>query len=160
MRWIVIAPLAALAAPHAAFAKDLNGRWGFGFTDVANAPTALTARFVLPGQSVSNIVLETRAGLSSDGDDSTLDTSLFGVAGLYGFVIEDHLNVYAGAAVDWVTEGGDGFLRISPGLSFEYFPFGVEFLGLTAGFGLAIDTGGSERVETFGNPAIGVTYYL
>ena len=161
MRWLIGVAFAATLIPQAASAKALSSHLGIGFTTSAAGPTALSVRFVLPdGTPSSNIAIEARGGLESDADDSTQDQTLIGVRGLYGFVAEDHLNVYASAAFDMLLEGSTSTPRVSPGISIEYFPFGFEYLGFSAELGLAIEMNENRQMQTFGHPAAGVTYYF
>jgi len=156
MRWLMGVALAAAIVPQGASAKALSSHLGIGFTGSPNGPTALSVRFVLPdGSPASNIAIEARGGI-----DTSADQTLVGVRGLYGFVAEDHLNVYASAAVDMLLEDSTSTPRVSPGLSIEYFPFGLEFLGFSAEFGLAVELDENRHMQTFGNPAAGVTYYF
>ena len=161
MRWLMAAALATAIIPQNAFAKSLSTHLGIGFTSAPNGPTALTARFFLPnGSPTSNIAIEARGGFSSDEDSATTDQLLFGVRGLYGFVAEDHLNVYASAAVEMIMESDATTPRVSPGISIEYFPFGMEFLGFSAEFGVAMEMNENRLLQTYGNPAAGLSYYF
>ena len=161
MRWLIGVAFATALVPQAASAKALSSHLGIGFTTSANGPAALSVRFVLPdGSPASNIAIEVRGGIESDVDDTTVDQTLVGVRGLYGFVAEDHLNVYASAAVDILLDGTTSTPRVSPGLSIESFPFGFEYLGFSAELGLAVEFDENRKMQTFGHPAAGVTYYF
>ena len=158
----------ALLAPGVASAKDLNGRVGVGFseqfTGTTGVPglTEVSVRYGIPsGQPTLNVQMELDAGVDYSG-------GALGAAGglrfLFGAVAEDNMNLYVGAGVGYVYSGLDPDLsavRIQPGLEAQFFLFGLENLGFTAGVGLNVDIGAATRITTVGGaPMVGMHYWF
>lgn len=154
--------------PMAAQAKDLNGRVGLGFnqqfTGTSGVPglTEVSLRYGIPsGQPTLNVQLEldggvdyTSAGLGAAG----------GFRFLFGTVTEDNMNLYVGAGVGYVYSATDpeaSAVRIQPGVEAQFFLFGLENLGFTAGVGLNVDVGNATRITTVGGaPMVGMHYWF
>ncbi len=141
-------------------AKDLQGRVGVGFAAALDDQAALTVRYGLPvGEPPTNMLVEVQAGVDLQG--AVDDSWLVGARVLYAVVAEDNLNLYAAVGGAWVSTGGAGRFRLQPALSAEWFAFGLENLGLSAQWGLAVDFGGGVDVRTFGGgPGLGLHYYF
>lgn len=153
-----------LLLPLPALAKDLNGRFGVGFSQQfsggsAPAPlSALSLRYGFPtGKPIVNVGIEANVGV-----DIT-DVTAFFVGGrlVYGVVAEDNMNLFLGAGAGYASDGTDGFLRVQPALGAEFFFFGLENLGFTTEVALNVDLGASSRFTTVGGaPAVGMHYYF
>lgn len=149
-------------------AKDLNGRLGvgfnqsIGFTQSSATVTALSVRYGIPtGTPTINFQIEANAGL----DYSSTGTRANGGLRLqYGVVAEDNLNLYLGAGVGYLFDNytpGASAVRVQPSLEAEFFPFGLENLGFTAGVGVNVDIGSGVRIGTVGGaPNVGMHYYF
>jgi len=152
--------LLLLSTSPGAWAKDLQGRVGVGFQAGLDDTAALTVRYGLPvGEAPMNLIVEAQAGVDLRG--SVDDTWTVGLRALYAVVAEDNLNLYAAVGGAWVSTGGYGRFRLQPALAVEWFGFGLENLGLTAQWGLAIDIGGGVDFRTLGGgPGLGLHYYF
>lgn len=150
--------LLLLTALSGAEAKDLGNRIGVGFNNQLGSIPALSARYGLPTSNPAvNIQVEADLGLSTAGETSQL---LVGGRALYAVVVEDNMNLYAAAggalsAIDDATS-----VRIQPGLELQVFPFGLENLGLNAGFGLNLDLGSAGGIATHGALLTGAHYWF
>jgi hypothetical protein len=118
----------------------------------------------MPDQ-VINTQVELLFGFDIDGDDTTQDAISAGARLLYGLVAEDNMNLYAAAGLGWVSytdaSGSTSALRVQPGLSAEFFFFGLENLGFSADWGVAIDLGKPTGVASYASvPGMGVHYYF
>src|SRR5262249_26458356 len=142
-----------LVAPPAV-AKDLNGRFGVGFSQQFGGDggmSAVSLRYGLPtGKPTTNI------GLEADVGANVTSVTDFFVGGrlLWGVVAEDNMNLYLGAGVGYlqrhvgvdqddgtVDQEAAGGLRIQPSLGAEFFLFGLENLGFTTELGVNVDLG-------------------
>ena len=143
-----------------AWGKDLQGRAGVGFASGLDDVQSLTVRYGLPiGEAPMNILVELGAGASLTG--GTADQWTVGLRGLYAVVVEDNLNLYAALGVAYVNRSGSHTFRVQPALSAEWFAFGLENLGLSASWGLAVDFGSGVDFATFGGvPGVGLNYYF
>ncbi len=152
--------LLLLLSSGSAWGKDLQGRLGVGFQAGLDDSAALTVRYGLPvGAPPTNVLIEAQAGVALRG---TIDDSwTVGARLLYAVVAEDNLNLYAAVGGSWVSTGGTGRFRLQPALAAEWFGFGLENLGLSAQWGLALDFGDGVDVRTFGGgPGLGLHYYF
>jgi hypothetical protein len=152
--------LALLLTSGPAWGKDLQGRIGVGFQAGLDDRVALAVRYGLPmGRDDLNLLVELHAGVDFQG---TVDDGWgVGIRGLYAVVIEDNLNLYAAVGVAWVTTDGTGVVRLQPAAAAEWFAFGVENLGITVQWGLAVDIGSGVAIRTFGGgPGLGLNYYF
>lgn len=150
-RFLKICPLIALSfaltllAPPAQ-AKDLRGRVAAGvelssslFSPTVPVPPALSVKFTLPGAQKSiNSQLQAYAGaqhLTLSGNDESLAVA-GGARYLFTFVAEDNCNFFgglgAGVAYHWASAGDTLDPFAEPIAGIEFFPFGLENLGLTA----------------------------
>lgn len=150
-RFLKICPLIALSfaltllAPPAQ-AKDLRGRVAAGvelssslFSPTVPVPPALSIKFTLPGAQKSiNSQIQAYAGaqhLTLSGNDESLAVA-GGARYLFTFVAEDNCNFFgglgAGVAYHWASAGDTLDPFAEPIAGIEFFPFGLENLGLTA----------------------------
>lgn len=152
-----------LCVPSAA-AKDLRKRPGLGFTGRIGDHTALSARYGLPMPSaVMNVLVEVDAGFTTDGRADTSDGFIAGGRALLSVVAEDNMNLYVSAGAAYVTYDGSKSqaVRVQPGLSAEFFLFGLENLGFSADWGVSLDLGSPMAVTSFGaGPGLSVNYYF
>lgn len=156
-RWVTIHSLTlglVLAATSGgeADAKDLRSRISLGVEvpmgirgTYAAQPPALSFKYSLPAAQKSiNMQLQVYAGFSRGYATALpdLESSVMAVNGgaryLFTFVAEDNCNVFAGlgAGVSYQTQGSSTALDpyAQPIAGIEFFPFGLENLGLTAAF--------------------------
>ncbi len=158
----------ALLAPGSVQAKDLRNRVGVGFNNQFGGVPSLSARYGLPmPDQVINTQVELLFGMDLDGDDSTTDSISAGARLLYGLVAEDNMNLFAAAGLGWVSYSNPSSsssvsaLRVQPGLSAEFFFFGLENLGFSADWGLNIDLGSPTGMASFTSvPGMGLHYYF
>lgn len=151
---------ALLVASAPAHAKDLRNRVGVGFNTWSGggALTNLSVRWGLPTSDPAvNVQFEGDLGLNTTAGSS----AVFGGGRLlYGVVAEDNMNLYlAGGAGYLNTEDGSS-VRIQPGLTVDFFLFGLENLGFTGGFGANIDLGANGAVTTTGAAMGGFHYWF
>lgn len=166
-RTVAPALAALLVLPSPALAKDLNGKLGVGFNQSlgyassAGSVSSLSLRYGLPtGKPTVNVQIELDGGV----DVSSAGTRFLGGGRfLYGVVAEDNMNLYLGAGVGYLYDGPDAtsFVRVQPALEAQFFPFGLENLGFTAGIGLSVDLGSELGLTTVGGaPNVGMHYYF
>jgi hypothetical protein len=151
--------LLLLTAMSSADAKDLGNRIGVGFNNQLGALPAISARYGLPSKNPAiNIQIEADLGLNivSGGDTAVL----IGGRALYAVVVEDNMNLYAFGGGTLTTVADTATVRIQPGLEIQAFPFGLENLGINAGFGLNLDLGSEAGVSTNGALLSGVHYWF
>ncbi len=153
---------AALLAAPAAQAKDLRNRFAVGFNNQFGHAASLSARYGLPwNDEAINLQLEILAGVDLDSDDTTTDAVSAGARLLYALVAEDNMNLYAAAGLGWVSYDGAAAVRLQPGLSAQFFLFGLENLGFSADWGLSIDLGTPSAISSFTSvPGMGLHYYF
>ncbi len=161
----ILDPVSSLAAAliicsSGAWGKDLQGRVGVGFAAGLGETSSLTVRYGLPvGEAPSNVLLEVGAGASLTGGVD--DQWSAGLRALYAIVAEDNLNLYAALGLAYVNFDGSHRFRLQPALSAEWFAFGLENLGISASWGLALDMGAGIDLTTFGGaPGVGLNYYF
>ena len=157
----MVVATALLAAP-AANAKDLRNRFGVGFNNQFGHAASLSARYGLPmPDQVINLQVEILAGVDVASGSDTTDSISAGARVLYGLVAEDNMNLYAAAGLGWVSTGDSSALRVQPGLSAQFFLFGLENLGFSADWGLNLDLGSPMAVSSFTSvPGMGLHYYF
>ena len=149
--------LALLLVANTALARDLGNRLGVGFRAGTGAPPVLSVRYGLPtGNPAINVQLEAMGGL--DLGDLATDNVLVGGRLLYAVVVEDNMNLYAIGGGSLLSQDGSNGLRLEPALGAEYFPFGVENLGVNGEVGLRMDLGDALGVGT--TAAFGLTYWV
>jgi hypothetical protein len=153
---------AALLAAPAVQAKDLRNRVGVGFNNQFGQAASLSARYGLPmPDQVINLQLEVLAGVDIASGSDTTDAVSAGARLLYGLVAEDNMNLYAAAGLGWVSYGETSAVRVQPGLSAQFFLFGLENLGFSADWGLSIDLGNPVALSSFTSaPGMGLHYYF
>ncbi len=169
MRTLHAGLLLLLAVPlgiPAAHAKDLRKRFGMGFNnqfgDEAAGFPCLSLRYGFPtGDEVINLQLEALAGFRAGGADGATQGFFSGGRLLYSVVAEDNLNVYLAAGAGWkALQDGSGLL-LHPGLGVQFFFFGLENLGFSAEWGVAIDLSSTAGVATYTSaPGVGLHYYF
>lgn len=151
--------LTLLLLPSIAQAKDLRNRLGVGFDNQFGQYPALSLRYGLPAKnSAFNVQTELDAGFLADSDNSTVDGLYTGARLLWAFSVEDNMNLYAAAGAGALIDENNTAFRVMPGLSAEFFTFGLENLGFSAEWGLTIDLGSPSAVGTFS--ALGAHYYF
>ncbi len=157
-----LAVSAALLTAPAVQAKDLRNRVGVGFNNQFGHTSSLSVRYGLPwNDEAINLQLEVLAGVELDSDDTTTDAVSAGARLLYAIVVEDNMNLYAAAGLGWVSYDGAAAVRLQPGLSAQFFLFGIENLGFSADWGLSIDLGTPSAIRSFTSvPGMGVHYYF
>jgi hypothetical protein len=156
----VLLLLPLLVSP--ASAKDLNGRFGVGFSQQvagAGALSAISLKFGLPtGKPTVNFAVEGDVGVNVVGADTTL---FAGGRLVYGLVAEDNMNLNLGAAVGYLAEPDEAYIRVQPSLGAEFFLFGLENLGFSADLGVNVDLGTVTNVATVGGaPMVAMHYYF
>lgn len=159
--FLVAAFLLAVPA-RSAEAKDLRKRPGVGFNNQNGSYSALSFRYGIPTPDpVINVLAEITFGFAASSADDSEDGLYAGGRMLYGVVAEDNLNLYAAGGAGLLLTEGETLVRLTPGLSAEFFLFGVENLGFSAEWGVAVDLGAPTGIATFGAvPGVGVHYYF
>lgn len=144
-----------------AHAKDLRKRIAVGFDQQLGGYPSLSGRYGLPSQDRAvNILTELDLGFAYGGGAATDDGLFIGGKLLYAFVVEDNMNLYAAGGVG-LRVGDQTWFRLQPGLSAEFFFFGLENLGFSADWGLAIDLGDPSGFASFASaPGVGLHYYF
>lgn len=157
MRPLLLAAL--LLLPDLALAKDLRQRVGVGMSRGLSPVGALSVRYGLPAKEPAvNFQAELVAGASVLAGSA--DTIFVGARGLYGVVAEDNMNLYLGVGAGYLQEGDRTGLRVQPAASMQFFPFGLENLGISAEMGLNFDYVGGLDIVTSAVPAACVHYYF
>lgn len=148
-----------------ASAKDLRNRVAVGAhqpLDIGSpggSLTQLSVRFGLPTEKPATALqLELDAGFRINATTNSVGYG-GGLRLLYGLVVEDNMNLYGvlGAGYQQFQDGPAG-VRIIPALSAEFFPFGLENLGITAEWGINVDIGNEFAFGTA--PALGLHYWF
>ena len=145
-----------------AVAKDLRNHPGVGFNNQFGEFSALSVRYGLPTPDpLINIQAEIVLGFNADTDEDTDNGFFAGGRVLYTFVAEDNMNLYGAAGVGLTANEEGAAAKLLPGLGVEFFLFGLENLGFSAEWGIAIDLGKPTGVATFsGSPGVGLHYYF
>jgi len=149
-----------------AHAKDLSETTvGVGVNNWYNNDIpALSVRTVLPlssqnESSLGQLHVEGLMGLSTDPSSRTKTF----VAGrvLTAVVVEDNLNVLAGAGAGFGWVNQSAVLQFQPALEVQYFLFGLEYLSFESGVGIDISLGAGENsVRTSGKLLGGFHYWF
>ncbi len=153
--------LLSLLAPSTAAAKDLSGRVGVGFNHTFGDQSALSVRYTLPLEDPAVIVqLEAFGGFAANTDSS--GWLIAGGRGLYAFVVEDNMNLYAAAGGGVLTNQAERqrALRLQPAMGAEFFLFGLENLGFSTEWGLNVDLGDTTGISTAASAGVGVHYWF
>ena len=147
-----------------AHAKDLSETTvGVGVNNWYNNDIpALSVRTVLPLSSQSEASLgqlhvEGLMGLSTDPSSRTKTF----VAGrvLTAVVVEDNLNVLAGAGAGFGWVNQSAVLQFQPALEVQYFLFGLEYLSFESGVGMDISLGAGENSARTSGKLLGGFHY-
>ncbi len=139
-------------------AKDLRNRLGVGFQRPLGDMPSLSIRYGLPTTNPA-INIQTEVDLGVTSDETTTD--IFGGGRvLYAVVVEDNMNLYAAGGVGVLSSNGAATVRLQPALEAQVFPFGLENLGVTLGWGLSLDMGDAPGVSTVGSVLAGAHYWF
>jgi len=164
-RLLPLLSLVILSLPSAAHAKDLRKRFGLGFESlVGGSPsvstTALSARFGLPtGNAAVNVQIEGDIGFSSY--EYAPEGLFYGGRLLYSVVAEDNLNLYLAGGAGVLSVGGVNAVRIQPGMTVDFFLFGLENLGFSTGWAVNLDFGqGTSGVGSAAAAFAGAHYWF
>ncbi len=157
-----------LTATVPAEAKDLRGRFAFGFNNQLSPVTGASIKYTFPAkQETVNIQLQGIAGVALFNTRAINDQFFAGFRMLFTFIAEDNLNVYAGGGAGYAGfDDGSRAIRAQPVVGVEFFFFGIENLGFSTEFGVNIDLGIAPRtgldVSTASGSfaAVGVHYYF
>ncbi len=151
--------LSVLLLAGTAQAKDLRGRAALGVDTWFGDMPALSVRYGLPtGSPTANFQIELNAGTSLY---DARKASTGGLRLLYSVVAEDHMNLYVGAGAGLLSDDAGNRVRIQPAMVADFFLFGLENLGLSAGLGLNLDAGTNESgLATTGAVLGGVHYWF
>jgi hypothetical protein len=150
----------SLFLPAMAQAKDLSGRVAFGVDQTMGRSPALSIRYGVPtGNPLRQIQIE--GDFSVDLTRHQAPAELFiGGRVMYAVAVEDELNFYLSAGMGGLNTP-DGFtFRLQPGCMVDAFPFGLENLGITGGFGLDLDLGETTGIATNGAVMGGFHYWF
>ena len=147
-------------------AKDLSKMTlGVGVNNWYNADIpALSVRTTMPLSSQSEehlgqLHLEGLLGFSSD--PSSRNQSFMAARVLTAVVVEDNLNVLAGAGAGLGLVNKTALLQLQPALEVQYFLFGLDFLSFESGVGLDISLGAGENsIKTSGKVLGGFHYWF
>jgi len=143
-----------------ASAKDLTGHFGVGFnTQIGDVPT-VAVRYGLPFiDPAVNLQIEGNFGFSAY--KSQTSQMFAGGRLLYAAVVEDNMNLYLAGGGGFVSQAGEGVFRLQPGAEVQFFPFGLENLGVCIGWGINIDMGSGESgTRTVGSMLTGAQYWF
>jgi hypothetical protein len=125
---------------------------------------ALSVRTVMPLSaqsegSLGQLHLEGLIGFSAD--PSTRSQAFVAGRVLTAVVVEDNLNLLAGAGtgLGWVNQ--TAVLQLQPALEAQYFLFGLEYLSFESGVGIDITLGAGENaIQTSGKLLAGFHYWF
>lgn len=169
--------LLTLLLTSAAHGKDLRGRFGVGVdTQMAlsatAAPTALSVKYTLPAAD-KTINMQVQGLFALKITEQQPASMMAGARFLYPLVAEDNLNLFVGIGAAYLSgaafdlaldDNGDPLdtFRVQPLMGLEFFFYGLENLGFTAGLGLNVDLLGAVQVATTGATfgALGIHYYF
>jgi hypothetical protein len=142
-------------------AKELNGTVGVGLNNWFGEIPAVSVRYAMPIANSSSkqwgIQAEGLIGLSIDPSSRT--SSLAGLRLLTEVVIEDNLNVLAGAGTGIVVINETTAIKIQPAMEVQYFVFGLEYLSFNAGIGLDLTLGSGENSAKTSGAVLGGFHY-
>ena len=141
------------------FAKDLDGRLGVGVNQILGQHSAVSLRFAIPvPEKVMEVQTEVMFGVDTD-PDTPHATSLFGVRGSYGLIVEDNMNIMGGAALCYLKSDGSPTFRIQPSLEAQFFLLGLENLSLSSSIGMEFDFGEGTTQFQIGGNLVGSIHY-
>ena len=99
-----------------------------------------------------------------DSSDSTttplLEPKLLSRVVLTAVVVEDNLNLLAGAGAGFGWVNQTAVLQFQPALEVQYFLFSLEYLSFESGVGLDISLGAGEKTRTSGKLLGGFHYWF
>lgn len=146
------------ALPATATAKDLSGHFGVGFNNQFAHIPALSARYVLPLHDL-HIGVEGHFGTSIlKGMDNA---GFAGARVIWGLVREDNMILHLGVGGGIWGEGNTSSFRLQPVVGAEFFLYGLENLGFLVEWGVTVDLGDENRVNTTSTaPSAGLHYYF
>ena len=144
-------------------AKDLSDSpLGIGVNTWYNSDIpALSVRYILPFSSNPNGQFHIEGLVGTSIHPSTRTQSFVAGRILSAVVIEDNLNVLAGAGVGlgWINK--TSVLQFQPALETQYFLFGLDYLSFESGVGLDIVLGSGENTfQTTGKILGGFHYWF
>ena len=165
---LLLVAVALLMAAVPADAKDLRGRFAFGFNNQLSPVTGASIKYTFPApQPTVNIQIQGIAGIALFNARALNDKFFAGFRMLFTFIAEDNLNVYAGTGAGYAGfDDGSRAIRAQPVVGVEFFFFGLENLGFSTEFGVNLDIGVAPRtaldVSTASGSfaAVGVHYYF
>ena len=147
-----------------AHAKDLSETTlGVGVNNWYNNDIpALSVRTVLPlssqsESSLGQLHVEGLIGLST-APSSRTQTFVAGRV-LTAVVVEDNLNVLAGAGAGFGWVNQSAVLQFQPALEIQYFLFGLEYLSFESGVGMDISLGAGENSARTSGTVLGGFHY-
>ena len=142
-------------------AKDLDGSIGVGINTWFGEIPTLSARYAapLPGDSQRPWELQVEGLFGFSVDPSTRTSALAGLRILSGVVVEDNMNLLAGAGAGIAIINETTALRLQPSLEVQYFLFGLEFLSFNAGLGLDLTLGNGENGAQTSGAVLGGFHY-
>ena len=147
-----------------AHAKDLSETTvGVGVNNWYNQETpALSVRTMLPlssqsESSLGQLHLEGLLGFSSD--PSARTKTLIAGRVLTAVVVEDNINVLAGAGAGFGWVNQTAVLQFQPAFEVQYFLFGLEYLSFESGVGLDISLGAGENSARTSGKLLGGFHY-
>lgn len=146
-------------------AKEIDSDYGVGvglnnwFGDIP----ALSVRYSIPvtGQTTDKWELQAEILGGFDFDASTRTNAIMGGRLLSAMVIEDNLNLLAGAGAGVAIMNKSVALHLQPAIEAQYFIFGLEYLSFNTGVGLDVTMGSGENaVSTSGKVLAGFHYWF
>jgi hypothetical protein len=146
---------------NTASAKDLDGRIGVGINTWFGDIPAISVRYSAPtmGDVPQKWELQAEGLFGYAIDPSERTSALAGVRILSGVVVEDNLNLMAGAGAGFVIINETLALRIQPAMEIQYFLFGLEFLSFNAGLGMDVTLGSGENGSKTSGAVLGGFHY-
>ena len=146
---------------NTAHAKDLDGSIGVGLNNWFGDIPALSIRYAAPrpGEDQKQWELQAEGFFGFAIDPSERTSALAGMRILSGVVVEDNLNVLAGAGTGVVVINETMALRLQPAVEVQYFLFGLEYLSFNTGLGLDITLGSGENGAKTSGTVLGGFHY-
>ena len=123
---------------------------------------ALSVRTMLPLSSESESSLgqlHVEGLLGFDSDPSSRTKTFLAGRVLTAVVVEDNLNVLAGAGAGFGWVNQTAVLQFQPALEVQYFLFGLEYLSFESGVGLDISLGAGENSARTSGKLLGGFHY-
>jgi hypothetical protein len=124
----------------------------------------LSVRYVLPTNSIAamqDVQIQVEGLLGTSITPSTRSSGIIGGRILSAVVIEDNLNILAGAGVGLGVINKTTVFQLQPSMEAQYFLFGLENLSFSSGLGVNITLGtGENSVATAGSVFGGFNYWF